>query len=58
MLPFSALYKILAHAFQHRSLFLAHGPAHNIRLAEREARQRGGDLHNLLLIQNDTIGIL
>ena len=58
MLALRAFDEVLAHAFQHRGLLLAHGAAHNIRLAEREAGQRGGDLHNLLLIQDNAVGIL
>ena len=58
MLALRAFDEVLAHAFQHRGLLLAHGAAHNIRLAEREARQRGGYLHNLLLIQDNAVGIL
>ena len=58
MLALRAFDEVLAHAFQHRGLLLAHGAAHNIRLAEREARQRGGDLHNLLLVEDNAVGIL
>ena len=37
-------------------LLLAHGPAENVRLPEREAGQPAGDLHDLFLIQDDAVG--
>ena len=48
----------LAHRIQLLGLLLAHRAAQNICLTERKACQCGGYLHNLLLIQNNAVGIL
>ena len=37
---------------------LAHGAAEKIRLAEREAGEHLGDLHHLLLVDDDAVGLL
>ena len=58
MLALRAFHKVLAHAFQYGGLLLAHGAAHNIRLAQGEAGQGGGDLHYLLLVENYAVGVL
>ena len=39
-------------------LLLAHGAAEQVRLAERVAGERGGDLHDLLLVDDDAVGVL
>ena len=48
--------KVYAFLFQLLEFLLAHSPAHHIRLAQREARQRLEYLHNLLLIHHAAIG--
>ena len=47
-----------AHGIQLLRLLLAHRAAQNICLAQRKACQRRGYLHNLLLVENNAIGIL
>ena len=46
------------HGIQLLRLLLAHRTAQNICLAQRKACQRRGYLHNLLLVENNAIGIL
>ena len=53
-----AVDKGLTHRIQLLGLLLAHRTAQNICLTERKACQCGGYLHNLLLIQNNAVGIL
>ena len=55
---FGTVDKGLAHRIQLLGLLLAHRTAQNICLTERKACQCGGYLHNLLLIQNNAVGIL
>ena len=40
------------------ALLLAHGAAQDVRLAQRKARQTVGDLHHLLLVEDDAISFL
>ncbi len=57
-LALGALFKddpLLGHFFR---LFLAHGPTQHVRTPQGVASQLLGDLHHLLLIQDDPVGRL
>ena len=58
MQPLCTLDERSTHGVQLLRLLLAHCAAQNICLSQRKACQRRGNLHNLLLIKNNAIGIL
>ena len=55
---FGTVDKGLAHRIQLLGLLLTHRATQDICLTKRKTCQRGGYLHNLLLIQNNAVGIL
>ena len=52
----AAMHKMLSLGLHDLELFLAHGAAHIISLPEAEAGQLAADLHDLLLIDYNTVG--
>ena len=53
-----ALHKDVSVLLHLRDLFLTHGPAQQVRLAQGIARQILSDLHDLLLVDHDPVGLL
>ena len=50
-------HKAVFHGNQVFRLFLAHGPAHNIRFTQSKICQDARGVHNLFLIQHHPVGI-
>ena len=53
-----ALHEVILEAVEHVFLFLTHGLAELVRLAAGEAGHLAGNLHHLLLVHRDAVGLL